>query len=194
MINFGTMTTSANTEFFTTQTESQLVRKAKNGDQQAFEEIFNRCQPAVFRYFHFRLQDSAEADDLTGEVFVRMVEKIKSYDDQGRPILAWLYTIARNLLTDHYRKKGLHVQVELDESLPETEMPNPVEISEQNTQRSQLQLALRQLTEIQRQVLILRFLEDRSIAEVGAIMGSNEGAVKALQHRALASLKRLLEG
>lgn len=187
------MTTSA-TEFFTTQTETQLVRNAKNGDQQAFEEIFNRCQPAIFRYFHFRLQDTTEADDLTGEVFVRMVEKIKSYDDQGRPILAWLYTIARNLLTDHFRKKGHRVQVELDESLPETEIPNPVEISETNAQENQIRLALRQLTEIQRQVIILRFLEDRSIAEVGAIMGTNEGAVKALQHRALASLKRLLEG
>ena len=86
--------------------EFTLVQRAKGGDPDAFAEIYDRCQPAIYRYIYYQVNDVATAEDLTGEVFVRLVEKIDRFTYRGRPLLAWLYTIARNLITDHRRRSG----------------------------------------------------------------------------------------
>ena len=86
--------------------ELRLIRRAKRGDPQAFEEIYDEHQPAIYRYCVCRVGSDAVAEDLTSEVFVRLVEKIDDFTYRGRPLLAWLYTIARNLVNDHHRLKG----------------------------------------------------------------------------------------
>lgn len=176
------------------QGDADLVQRARAGDESALAAIYEQCHGPVYRYIYYRVGDAALAEELTAEVFVRMVARIHAFQEQGRPVLAWLYTIARNLVADHLRRAGRAAAVPLDESLPAGEDHQPSRVAERNEARAGLLAALSRLTETQRQVILLKFMEARSNAEVAAILGKDEGAVKSLQHRALASLRRYLEG
>jgi RNA polymerase sigma-70 factor (ECF subfamily) len=172
--------------------DAELVRRAKDGDESALVEIYNQCQAPVYRYVYYRVGSSALAEELTAEVFVRMVERLDSFRDVGRPILAWLYTIARNLMVDHQRSQGRAALLPLDDALAADEDGQPHQVAEVRETHSNLLAALERLTEPQRQVILLKFMEARSNAEVAAILGRDEGSVKSLQHRALAALRRTL--
>jgi RNA polymerase sigma-70 factor (ECF subfamily) len=174
------------------QVDGELVRRAKEGDESALIEIYNRCQPPVYRYVVFRVGSAALAEELTADVFVRMVERLHAYREQGRPILAWLYTIAHNLVVDHQRRQGRQAWLPLDEALAAHEEAQPTQVVEARETQAQLLAALETLTEPQRQVVILKFMEACSNAEVAAILGKDEGSVKSLQHRALAAMRRTL--
>jgi RNA polymerase sigma-70 factor (ECF subfamily) len=143
-------------------------------------------------YVYYRVSDQATAEDLTAEVFVRMVAKIRHYRHRGKPILAWLYTIARNLTTDYYRRNGRNPRMPLDERLV-AGSGNPVTAVEGRLAADCLRRALCHLTEAQKLVIVAKFVEDRSNREVARLLGKTEGAVKSLQHRALASLRRAIE-
>jgi len=175
--------------------EARLIQRAQEGDPAAFAEIYDRHQPAIYRYIFFRVDDVATAEDLTGEVFVRLMEKIDHFTSRGRPLLAWLYTIARNLITDHQRRAG---QTTTLSSLPSYEQlaigtDDLEQAAERGLVQRQLAAALTCLTEDQRQVIILRFTEGLDNVEVARTLGKSVGAVKSLQHRALATLRRVLE-
>lgn len=172
--------------------ERELVRRAKTGDPTAFAELYRRYQPKIHRYCFYRVGNPETAEDLTAEVFVRMVERIDDFHYRGRPLLAWLYTIARNLVTDHYRHQGQATHLELNEGLVAdgTDLDHQAHIALEQTR---LTYALSQLTEDQRQVIILRFFEGADNATTARILDKTVGAVKALQHRALVSLSRLLD-
>jgi len=172
--------------------EAKLIQRAKKGDPAAFAEIYDRHQPAVYRYIYYRVSDAATAEDLTSDVFVRLVEKIDRFTYRGRPLLAWLYTIARNLVTDHHRRGGQATILPLDEQLA-TESGNLERAAERGLAQRRLAAALPHLTEDQRQVIILKFIEGLDNAEVAQMMGKPVGAVKSLQHRALAALRRTLD-
>ena len=171
--------------------EAKLIQRAKEGDPAALAEIYDRYQPAIYRYIFYRVGDAATAEDLTSEVFVRMVE---SFDDFtcSRPLLAWLYTIARNLVIDHYRSAGKTIMVPLSEKLV-ANTPPPEGAAELTLDQRRLVAAIEQLTEDQRQVIILKFFEGLDNETVAKILGKPYGAVKSLQHRALESLRRILE-
>jgi RNA polymerase sigma-70 factor (ECF subfamily) len=172
--------------------EQQLVRRAQKGDQAAFAEIYEEHQPAVYRYVYYRVGETSTAEDLTSAVFTRVVEKIDGYRYEGRPLLAWLYTIARNLVIDYHRRiEGSRV-VPLDEQLMD-DSSNVERAVEQRLTQSRLTSALGELTEEQRQVIILRFIEGMTCVEVGRMLDKSTGAVKALQHRGLAALARILK-
>jgi RNA polymerase sigma-70 factor (ECF subfamily) len=176
------------------QTDAGLIRRAQQGDQQALVDIYQRCQPSIYTYIFYRIGDQALSEDLTAEVFVRMIDKLPAFVQDKRPILAWLYTIARNLVIDHYRRAGKQVPLLIEESLMvDDELNRPPALVEQRLNRQNLIKALRHLTEEQRQVIVLKFVEDRSNAEVAVLLDKTEGAVKSLQHRALAALQRVLE-
>jgi RNA polymerase sigma-70 factor (ECF subfamily) len=98
--------------------EAALVKRAREGDPAAFSEIYDRHQPAIHRYIAFRVATPATAEDLTSEVFVRAVDSIASFRYRGRPLLAWLYTIARNLVADYHRHSGRLTFVPLDDDQP----------------------------------------------------------------------------
>ncbi len=175
------------------QDDAALVRRAQAGDQAAFVEIYERCQPSVHTYIFYRVGDPALAEDLTAEVFVRLVSKIHTFVRPERPILAWLYTIAAHLVTDHHRRNGRIKRVPLHPNLRSDEADH-LHLMQQQLTQARLAAALQRLTEEQRQVILFKFVEGRNNAEVAALLGKNEGAIKALQHRALAALRRLLEG
>ena len=176
----------------TSSDEARLVERAQQGDPAAFARIYERHQPAVYRYVYYRVGDAATAEDLTGEVFVRVVEKIDRFAYRGRPLLSWLYTIARNAVIDYQRRAGLTVMLPLDERLV-AEGEDVEEAAERELTRRRLAAALGHLTEDQRQVILLKFVEEMSNEEVARTVGKSIGAVKALQHRALASLQRVLQ-
>ncbi len=173
--------------------DGHLVLRAAQGDKAALAEIYERYQPSVYAYTFYRVGEQTLAEDLTADVFVRVAEKAYTFVDQGRPLLAWLYTIARNVIADHYRRKGSTVLLPLEESLT----TDPSDPSSTGTERcltqADLVAALGRLTEPQRQVIVLKFVEGRSGAEVAAILGKTEPVVKSLQHRALAALRRALQ-
>ena len=172
--------------------EAALVKRAQQGDRAAFSEIYDRHQPAIYRYVAFRVASTATAEDLTSEVFVRLVDRIDRFKYRGRPLLAWLYTIARNLIADHHRLAGKYAVVPLDEA-----QPAPDEAPERSAERRFAELgvvkAIGQLTEDQRQVILLKFVEGMDNEEVAAVLNKSVGSVKALQHRALAALRRAMD-
>jgi len=172
--------------------EAKLIQRAKKGDPAAFAEIYDRHQPAVYRYIYYRVSDVATAEDLTSDVFVRLVEKIDRFTYRGRPLLAWLYTIARNLITDHHRRGGQATILTLDEQLV-AESGDLEQAAERGLAQRRLAAALPHLTKDQQQVIILKFIEGLDNAEVAQILGKPVGAVKSLQHRALAALRRILD-
>lgn len=176
--------------------EARLIKRAKKGDPAAFSEIYDRHQPAIYRYIFYRVKDAATAEDLTSEVFVRLVENIDHFTYRGRPLLAWLYTIGRNLIADHHRHAEQSMPLFQDEQ--RTQLAGEVVDPEQAVQRKltqrRLVAAISCLTEGQRDVILLKFVEGLDNAAVAQTLGKSVGAVKALQHRALASLRRILKG
>ncbi|OQY35745.1 MAG: hypothetical protein B6243_04610 [Anaerolineaceae bacterium 4572_5.2] len=172
--------------------EQLLVERAKNSDPAAFTEIYDQCQPAIYRYIYYRVDDTAIAEDLTAEVFVRLVERIDRFNYRGQPVLAWLYTIAHNLLTDHYRRAGRVTFTPVDEKLPADNI-DLEHLAELGLLKQQLDRGLQQLTEDQRQVIVLKFIEEFSNAEAAKLINKPIGAVKSLQHRGLAALHRILK-
>jgi RNA polymerase sigma-70 factor (ECF subfamily) len=175
--------------------EARLIRLAQQGDAEACAELYDRHYDAVYRYCYFRAGDAILAQDLTGEVFVRMVEKLDRFQARGRPLLAWLYTIARNLVTDVQRQesKATHVGLNEEAMIMEDDGAELGRGVDRRLQAECLAAALRHLTEDQRQVILLKFIENLSNAQVARMLSKTEGAIKSLQHRALKSLRRAVE-
>lgn len=172
--------------------EAKLIQRAKGGEPAAFTEIYERCQPAVYRYIFYQVSDATIAEDLTSEVFVRLVDKIDRFTYRGRPLLAWLYAIARNLVTDHHRRAKLSQPLE-PEKQPIADEVDVEEAVEDKLAQHRVIAAIPRLTEEQRQVILLRFIEGLDNASTASILNKSVNAVKALQHRALAALRRILE-
>ena len=175
--------------------ETRLIQLAQQGDAGAYEALYDRHYDAVYRYCYYRVSDVTLAQDLTSDVFVRMVAKLDTYRVRGRPLLAWLYTIARNLITDLHRRNGQAAHVPLEEAtmLSRDGRRDMARDVDRRLQADCLANALQYLTEEQRQVILLRFMEDYRNGQVARILNKSEGAIKALQHRALKSLRRALD-
>ena len=171
--------------------EAKFVRRAQKGDREAIAALYDRCHASVFTYIYYRVSDQECAEDLTTEVFVRMISMLPSYIDRGKPILAWLYTIAHNLVIDHYRNKK--EVIPLDERMVGNNGGHPAGLYEERESQERLERAMEKLTEEQRLVIQLKFIENYGISEVAAILGRNERAIRSLQHRALAALARIMQ-
>jgi len=169
--------------------EGDLVRRAQQGDADAFTELYRRHVDPIYRFVLLRVGDEAVAEDLTSEVFVRALESLDTYEDRGAPFAAWLYRIANARVVDHWRRSR---QPAL--SLDSGEIDLPFEPAARDVLTSKdLSESLRRLTAEQQEVIILKFVEGYSTAEIAQITGRSEGAVKALQRRALASLARKMD-
>ena len=171
--------------------ERQLIERAQRGDRAALSELYRRHVDAIYRYVHLRVGDPTVAEDLTAEVFLRALEGLGEYRYTGVPLIAWLYRIARARTADHWRRAGRYQEIELSDKIAATGS-DPEVIASARIERSDLVVVLRRLTDNQQQVIILRFVEEMSLAQAAAVMGKTVGAIKALQHRALASLARLM--
>ena len=171
----------------------ELVRRVRSNDPLAFDELYQRYSPRVFGYLFQRLNGNVEeAEDLTADVFTRVYEKIDGFQPQGAPLSAWVFRIAHNRLIDSVRRRPRQVQVALDDA-PELTAGPVFGGIDQQVALDQIKAGLARLTPEQRQVIVLRFLEGKSLAETAAIVNRNEDAVKKLQARGLASLRRRVE-
>lgn len=171
----------------------QLVRRAQDGDGEAFGQLYDRYVDVVYRFIYFRVNDQALAEDFTSETFLRGLRRIGSISYQGRDIGAWFVTIARNIVLDHIKSARYRLEVstsETREDADETPGPESAALSALETER--LMGAVRRLGEEQRECVMLRFIQGFSVSETAAVMGKNDGAVKALQHRAVRKLAELI--
>jgi RNA polymerase sigma-70 factor (ECF subfamily) len=173
------------------QNEESLVQRARQHDQEAFAQLYEEYFDKIYRYVALKIGDRTEAEDMTQQVFVKALRSISSFRWKGRPFSAWLFRIAHNLIVDYLRKRSRRAAVPLAEPLPAGD-GDPQQAAERRLDIDRLALATRQLTEAQREVISLRFAGELPIAQVARVMGKNEGAVKALQHSAIAALRRAL--
>ncbi len=173
------------------QDEQDLVHRAQNGDKEAFTELYEAYFGKLYRYVVVRIGNRAEAEDMTQQVFVKAYKSISSYRWRGVPFSAWLFRIAHNLVVDFFRKESKRPTVPLEESLMASN-DNVQQVVERRLDVERVMAATRQLTAAQREVISLRFAGGLAIAEVARVMSKNEGAVKALQHSAIAALRRVL--
>lgn len=170
----------------------EIISRAQAGDVAAFSEIYSRYAGLILRYLYGRLREPEAAQDLTQEVFMRVLKGINSFEYRGeKSFLGWLYTIAGNVLIGQVRRKS-PVATPLDEGA-EIADPHSQQAVHAIFDRLALRQAIGRLTEDQQQVLLLKFFADMTNNEIAQAIGRTEGAVKALQHRALASLQQILE-
>jgi RNA polymerase sigma-70 factor (TIGR02952 family) len=170
-----------------------LVRRAQDGDAEAFGELYDHYVTMVHRYVYHRVGDRATAEDVTSETFVRALRRIDSLSFQGRDVGAWLVTIARNIIFDHVKSSRYRLEVataDMRDADRVTEGPEDAVVAHLTNQ--QLLECVRQLGSEQQECITLRFLQGLSVSETAEIMGKKDGAIKALQHRAVRRLAGLL--
>lgn len=174
--------------------QDALLERARQADPAALTALYDQYVDKIYSYVYHRVGSAELAEDITGQVFMRMLEAIKA----GRPwqisFSGWLYRIAHNLVIDHYRRRSRASFVDIDEAAPlQAREGDPFQSVETQSDKARLRAALTLLTEEQAQVITLRFLEELSITETAEIMGKTEGAIKALQYRAVMALKRVIQ-
>ena len=170
-----------------------LVAKAQQGDAEAFGLLYDRYLDLVYRYVYYRVGAKQLAEDLVSETFLRALRRIGSFEWQGRDFAAWLITIARNIVADHYKSGRFRLEVTTADMLDAdraTEGPEN-EVLEGITNVTLLD-AVKKLNGEQQECVVLRFLQGMSVLETAQAMGKTEGAIKALQYRAVRTLGRML--
>lgn len=184
---------SGNSKLLKDYSEEELLARAAVLDEEALAELYDRYEAKIYSYIYRRTSDQILAEDLTAQVFLKMLEAIHGEKSWHSSFSGWLYRIAHNLVIDHYRLRDRQKQVSLDEApmMPDPGI-NPVRAAEIALEAEHLRSALRRLTDEQAQVISLRFLEGYSFGEIADMMDKTEGAVKALQHRAVATLRQFL--
>ncbi|HEV2345097.1 MAG TPA: ECF subfamily RNA polymerase sigma factor, BldN family [Actinocrinis sp.] len=170
-----------------------LVRLAQDGDGEAFGQLYDAYSDTVYRYIYYRVSNKPLAEDLTSETFLRALRRISTFTWQGRDFGAWLVTIARNLVADHFKSSRYRLEVPTGEMLDSDQTESSPEDSVLAYLSNKALLdAVCQLNSQQQECVTLRFLHGLSVAETAKIMGKNDGAIKTLQYRAIRTLARLL--
>lgn len=170
-----------------------LVKLAQDGDGEAFGQLYESYADTVYRYIYYRVSNRQLAEDLTSETFVRALRRISTFTWQGRDFGAWLVTIARNLVADHFKSSRYRLEVPTGEMVDSNGTgPTPEEHVLGYLSDKALLDAVCQLNPQQRECVTLRFLHGLSVAETARIMDKNDGAIKTLQYRAIRTLARLL--
>lgn len=170
-----------------------LVLRARDGDAEAFGSLYDHYVELVYRYVYYRVGAHSLAEDITSETFLRALRRIGTFTWQGRDFGAWLVTIARNLVADHFKSSRFRLEVTTGEMLDANEVErSPEESVLETLSNATLLEAVRRLNPQQQECVTLRFLQGLSVAETARIMQKNEGAIKTLQYRAVRTLARLL--
>lgn len=168
-----------------------LVGRAQDGDGAAFAELYDRYVDQTFGYVYRRVQHRQTAEDLTSDVFLRAFRRLDTFEWQGVDLGAWIMTIARNRVHDHFKSARFRLERSSDQT-PEDPTPgvddDPERVALGRDMARALGRALENLSDDHREVIELRFVHDRSVAETAQIMGRTVGATKALQYRALKAL------
>jgi len=172
--------------------ERDLVNAARVGDEEAIAELYSLYFPRVYRYMLARTGSVGDAEDLTEEVFIRVLDALERFEWRQVPFSAWVFRIAHNAVVSHQRRDGARGKVgPLLPTLP-VKTPGPEEAVEARLALDEVMRATRNLPEAQRRVIALRFGAGLSVAETARALGKGEGNVKVIQHKAIAKLKELL--
>lgn len=173
--------------------EKELALRASQRDAEAFACLYDFYVDRIYKYVYYKVGNVAEAEDLTAQVFLKAWEAIGDYEWRDLPFSAWLFRIARNLVVDYHRAQREMMPIEQPEGRPplviQDKEVGPEQALEENMIARRLREAIAQLTEEQQEVIILRFLEGYSSAEVARIMGKRSGAIRGLQFRGLSTLR-----
>jgi RNA polymerase sigma-70 factor (ECF subfamily) len=169
-----------------------LVDQALAGDADSFAALYDRFAPFVYRYLYGRLGERTEAEDLTSEVFLKAWRARESFHWQGRPFVAWLYRLAHNVFADHVRRPQRLLTVETRDGADSLADPVADAYAARMADIDELSGAIRELTPDQQEVIRLRFVCGLETDEIGHVMHKREGAIRALQMRALQRLRQVL--
>jgi len=190
----GTFVTSDEATALSDLTEKVLLEGAAIFDERALGELYDRYEARIYSYIYRRTGNESLAEDLTAQVFLKMLEAIRSDKAWHSSFSGWLYRIAHNAVIDYYRQRDRQQQVSLEDTLTTTASDhNPVVMAEASVDAERLRIAISRLTEEQAEVITLRFLEGYSISEVAEMLDKTEGSIKALQYRAVTTLRQLLQ-
>ncbi len=167
--------------------EKEVINRAKNGDERALSLIYQRYFNDIYRYTYLSAGSAELAEDLTEEVFFRVLKYIQNYDEEKATFKSWIFRIAHNLVVDYFRSKPRYVHEALDEQLgvEDGQMERMEERIYQEEARKLLKESLNRLTDEQRQVILMKYFLGMSNLEVGEVMGKRKGAINSLQNRAL---------
>lgn len=169
-----------------------LVARAQRADAEAVGALYDHYLDRVFRFVRFRLGSRLDAEDVTQRVFLHMIEALPRYRVRGTPFGAWLFRIARNAVIDHQRTHRAHDALEAVADAASGE-PSPEDRAIISTEMQRVAGVLEELTEDQREVISLRYWAGLSHAEIAALLGRREGAIRAIQFRALQALRQRLD-
>ncbi|HVF04372.1 MAG TPA: ECF subfamily RNA polymerase sigma factor, BldN family [Frankiaceae bacterium] len=170
-----------------------LVARAQQGDAEAFGELYDRYLDLIYRYVYYRVGGKALTEDLVSETFLRALRRIGTFEWQGRDFAAWLVTIARNIIADHYKSSRFRLEVSTADMLDADRADEGIEAGVlENITNAALLDAVKKLNGEQQECVVLRFLQGLSVLETAQAMGKSEGAIKALQYRAVRTLGRML--
>jgi RNA polymerase sigma-70 factor (ECF subfamily) len=170
-----------------------LVRKVKSKEPEAFGTLYDEYVDQIFRYIYYKVGNFAEAQDLTGQSFLKAFEHIDSYEVRDVAFSSWLYRIAHNLVVDYFRRESKRESIPIEDHPPvPSNRGNPVETVLADLDSEKLYTALGKLTNNQREVIILKFIDNLTNSQVAEIMGISVGAVKSTQKRGLLALNRIL--
>jgi RNA polymerase sigma-70 factor, ECF subfamily len=175
----------------TEHADTSLIEQALNRDPEAFTSLYELYVERVFRHVYYHLSDRSEAEDITQEVFVRAWKAISHYKNTGAPFMAWLITIARHLITDHFRSTKRLVTL-TDMGMIECEGADPEQIVADNLNRSFMRNAIMKLKGEKKDVILMRFIDGFTYEEIAKALNKSEGAVRVIQFRALKDLKQIL--
>ncbi len=182
--------TSTRIEDLPENAESELISQAIAGNSDAFGALYEKYIDQIYNYIYYRTSNSKDAEDLCSRVFIRALNHIERYEDRGYPFSAWLYRIAHNLVINWYRDHEKAEVISLSDQYPPPTMDGSVEERiEKEDDREALLRVLADLPEDRKELLILKHVEGLTNSEIGQIMDRTEGAIKALYHRTLESLR-----
>ena len=170
--------------------EQEILGRAQQGDREAFGSLYEHYVDRIFNYVYYRTGNIHDAEDLTARVFYRAMNHVQKYIDRGVPFSAWLYRIAHNLIANWHRDRSRHLEIPLDDAPTLHYKGEPPEVAlMQGQDQDALLRLIRQLPAERQHLLILKFVEHMSNAEIGETMNRSEGAVKSLYHRTLLALR-----
>jgi RNA polymerase sigma-70 factor, ECF subfamily len=175
-----------------TSNDDALIRRAQALHPGALAELYDRHFDGIYRYLFTRIRHQADAEDLTEQVFLKMVDSIQRYRPRGVAFSSWLYRIAHNLLVDRYRRAGREAVELTDQVRDGGPHSDPAALAQNSELRRQLLAAIQRLTPEQQQVITMRFIDNLDVDEIARLTRRRSGAIHSMQHRALASLYRFL--
>lgn len=176
------------------ESEDYLVQQAVKRDRTAFGSLYDCCVDRVYRHVYYRVSNQADAEDITQEVFARAWKAIDKYKKTGAPFITWLITIASHLIADHYRSRQKMTKIdEIYKNNPYNQMINPEEQAEVSFNNTRIKEAVLKLKGDKQRVILMHFIDGFSYEELAKALNKSENAVRVIQYRALADLKRLLK-